>query len=1243
MKPLALSRLNSILERKENSAIYGKNGLVYPKVRNEKGFKVSSSSLPYDYYIGCIETDENPIIFTGDGTNSAIGFYDVDEDLYVPILDDASLTYKLNFNPSGFIQGEARRNYLGELEIVWLDSHNIPRFLNTEKTLPSELHLLNLFMSAVQPTLELELLQGGFLKKGAYYVGIKYISEDEAETGYFTLQGPIYTYNPNYGGQIDANTSFSLRLSVNNMDTNFSKFKFVIVSNIAGVVTAKETDEFPMTGNGEFTYVYSNNNIGTDTTLEEVLIPSAFYENAKAITQENDILYLGNTSEPEQVNLQQYFIDATLKWTSQIVDIKDPDLKSGKKKTLKHGEVYAFYGVVRWKNGQKSEAYTIPGPTGGNTSKVGRTLFGGETVTVRTSVLNANWTLTDFSILSRSGEGTMLPWVNENENYPNIPEFGSRAGQPVVHHILPTVGWCGRNMYDDPIPPATASKYGVSELDILGVKLENLNFPPEIQSQIESIEIYHAKREYGSTLVYSQGVMIPSAISTSSFDSGKTSVVEALDEIQTRFRNGYTTNQNGVRLNAGNPFFTGTNLMFDTNEADPNNYWTIPFDYFYAFHSPETLIDRFIPNGYPAIKGNGFLVTKYNPSLGKGSSMRKVSRIMDSTVPSTIFDTNPANTLIIGEKAFYLVNDQKGYNVDNAKSEGKLVVQAIQEGESLAPLWIPSGREEDLTQDEYLTMGDMVNCVIRDVYPNFYSRELVKLGKIDSEGKVFGGDTFICEFGFNTMGIYTAKEAEWKLADGNPITDVSLQWYRRVIVESTKNLWLRYIDPANPYDKFFPGNINQISPDRLEFPNNVEINTVSMPIGSSAISGYLDGIIPFNPWDKNVYNNPFKIIRSRKQQRENKYNSWRSFLALDYFETIKDKGEITNLQGYDGNLIIHHEHAVYQTVSKTTLNGDILSVTLGSGDIFQLEPKEGKSSRTGIAGLQHPLHASMNDFGYTFVDIEKRVIYVINERGLQPLNGDLDPLFKEVLKGIDGIPYNSLNGVGFGYDEENDGMRIIFTLLKGEESLTFSMDLHSMVWTYGHDYFPNAYINTRNKLLNIKDGKLYRFNEGPHGVYHTSEVFPYYIDVAFVNDSAFVLNSVVWRTIVEKHNNSLEYLDELFDKTFTSVTIWNANQCTGKIDLNKNLSLPLEHNTRSPEYRWNFNKFRNLIKTPGVFLDTIFNDFRVKDGMINNNIPWHQKDLIIGDYVIVRFEFDNLENNQITVNELNIDISKSHR
>src|SRR6478609_6714633 len=130
MKPVFISRLASILENPEHSALYGKNGVVYSKLRNERGFKESVTTIPYTHFMGAIETSEDPIIFSTDGTNSAIGIYNVDEDTYTAVLDDASLPYKLNFNTEGYIQGEARRNYLNEIEIVWLDTHNPPRFLN---------------------------------------------------------------------------------------------------------------------------------------------------------------------------------------------------------------------------------------------------------------------------------------------------------------------------------------------------------------------------------------------------------------------------------------------------------------------------------------------------------------------------------------------------------------------------------------------------------------------------------------------------------------------------------------------------------------------------------------------------------------------------------------------------------------------------------------------------------------------------------------------------------------------------------------------------------------------------------------------------------------------------------------------------------------------------------------------------------------------------------------------------------
>lgn len=1250
MKPVYISRLASILENPQHSALYGKNGVVYSKLRNERGFKESNITIPYTHFMGAIETSEDPIIFSTDGTNSAIGIYNVDEDTYTSILDDSTLPYKLNFNIEGYIQGEARRNYLNEIEIVWLDTHNVPRFLNLSKPIPTDLNLLKLFIGTTDPNISLSVSTGGGLRKGAYYVGVKYISNDTSELNYSVLQGPVFTILEEYGGigPIDL-TNKSLSIKITDLDTQYSKIQIAIISNLDGIVTVKELDEIPIPPSGEVNYKYSNNNVGTDITLEEVLIPLALYENAKAITQENDVLYLGNTQEKEYPDLQQYFMTAKINWIADIVDHKDPKIKSGEKRTLKHGEVYALYAVVKWKDGKVSDGYHIPGPmyqTNTNTKH-----FWPETATVpipisyeplvwRDQISSQTWSLDNPAI----NEGQTGGWVNTEEKYPNSDSFGLLKGTEVRHHRMPTMEWCRKNLV------GIDANYGVNKMSILRLRLFDHSIPSDIMKEIDSIELYHAKRDFGNSLIFSQGVILPTMMAVvpdfnhpnpgAGLGNMKISYKEYLANI--------TPGPNPI-YNMIPPYFSGANIGTDLGLSNIEPRWVQPFSYVHAFFSPSSIKDKFVISGYPGIFVNGSLQTGLKNMIVSdfsGSIYREnVLRIIDSTLPrssssgggtlGTEMVDHDGPNFSIGEESFYVVNNQIHTRVNNSKSESKLILMTVTDGDDLQAHW-----DYGSPNWEYINNVDLINMSSMNFYVQFVDQQLVRIGKIDELGLCeYGGDTFICDFSICTSGLGNANRLAWQTdGNGNPINKITNKFFRTFLIESNYNLWQRYEDPAIPTDRFHTANTQL---DRDAYRDDIETNFISIPKSANAIADLLKGTAPFNIFDENVFLNPFKIIRSQRQQRENKVNSWRRFLGLDYFETIKDKGPIINLQGYNGNLLIHHKYAIYQTVSKTTLNGDILSVTLGTGDIFQLEPQEGRPSKTGIGGLQHPLYCAMTDVGYLFVDIEKRTVYKVDTKGLQPLNLDLDILFKESLKGIDGNPHVSMNGVTIGFDEEEN--RLLFSFLKNEESLTFSMDISLNNWSYSHDYFPNKYINTRNKLLNIKDNKLFRFNEGNFGVYHGPEVHPYYVDVVFIGAESFRLDNINWRTIVEAKRIATEYQDELFDKTFTSVTIWNANQCTGKIPLIANNGKPLANNSRSPEYRWNFNKFVNILKTPGIFLKSIYEDFEVDESKITPNIPWYQKDKILGDYVVVRFEFDNLENNQLTVLDLAIDSTKSYR
>src|SRR6188768_712845 len=98
----------------KDSYRYGKNGYsnsVIGTQENEKGCIKLPAVLPYKYN-GCIETSKWPVVFTTDNVNSAVGYINLVTGLYEPIIDDATLPFKLGFDSDYYITGESQRNHI---------------------------------------------------------------------------------------------------------------------------------------------------------------------------------------------------------------------------------------------------------------------------------------------------------------------------------------------------------------------------------------------------------------------------------------------------------------------------------------------------------------------------------------------------------------------------------------------------------------------------------------------------------------------------------------------------------------------------------------------------------------------------------------------------------------------------------------------------------------------------------------------------------------------------------------------------------------------------------------------------------------------------------------------------------------------------------------------------------------------------------------------------------------------------
>lgn len=206
-------------------------------------------------------------------------------------------------------------------------------------------------------------------------------------------------------------------------------------------------------------------------------------------------------------------------------------------------------------------------------------------------------------------------------------------------------------------------------------------------------------------------------------------------------------------------------------------------------------------------------------------------------------------------------------------------------------------------------------------------------------------------------------------------------------------------------------------------------------------------------------------------------------------------------------------------------------------------------------------------------------------------------------------------------------------------SFTLSYSAEGSNWVFYHDYIPDYYIQTREKLYNLWNNRIFSHNTGPFGVYHDGQPKSFFIDAVFRSDSEMTLNTIEW--ISEVFNINGQPLEQ---KTLTHITIWNSFQCTGRIALADQYENLEFKNKRRTMAQWSFDNFRNELRERGiVFLQDLFNNFAVIPGSLDANKTWYERDLMEDEFFCVRLEFDNTENTSLILHDADISADKSYR
>ena len=223
--------------------------------------------------------------------------------------------------------------------------------------------------------------------------------------------------------------------------------------------------------------------------------------------------------------------------------------------------------------------------------------------------------------------------------------------------------------------------------------------------------------------------------------------------------------------------------------------------------------------------------------------------------------------------------------------------------------------------------------------------------------------------------------------------------------------------------------------------------------------------------------------------------------------------------------------------------------------------------------------------------------------------------------------------------------------LDGEDqSFTMSYSLNIGNWAFFHDYIPDMYFYTRNQLFalknpdstdpslaNITTPTIYKVNSGGYGCYITNQTTAgcnpksFFIDLVFATGADTLLNTINWISqIIDSQGTEIEF------KTITHISVWNSEQHSGRIRLSdffETNGLNFYASLRKTKGNWSFNDFRDVLLERGVaFLEDIFSNFNLRTDVLLAE-SWYDRQRMQDIYYVIRFEYDNLDQNQLVLHD----------
>tara|TARA_R110002012_G_scaffold172742_1_gene337570 strand:- start:783 stop:6557 length:5775 start_codon:yes stop_codon:yes gene_type:complete len=255
-----------------------------------------------------------------------------------------------------------------------------------------------------------------------------------------------------------------------------------------------------------------------------------------------------------------------------------------------------------------------------------------------------------------------------------------------------------------------------------------------------------------------------------------------------------------------------------------------------------------------------------------------------------------------------------------------------------------------------------------------------------SQTGIYGGDTFICRYGKST-----SIKHNQKTLDSDP--QKALHYH---IVESTDNINFRHQEDAD--SQYFPQGIAKevlrnagikdfMHFDNLRYNDNYSENNDIRP----AIP------LPLKEIDQTDF--PTRTHRSTKNDPTSLIDNYRIFKANQFKDLPKNRGDLWKLASFNNLLYFHMEESLFAAKGKQSMQmKDGSEAFVGSGDIFQQEPDEIIQTSDGFAGNQSQYATLTTRYGYFFVDIASKKVFLMKTELSEISNLGMEEWFRDNLR-----------------------------------------------------------------------------------------------------------------------------------------------------------------------------------------------------------------------------------------------------